>query len=266
MKRIDEMIKATTIFLLAFVCTATSAFADSAPPKADPRIQHFAYDADNVYKLDLYLKSVAAVQFSETEDVQSILIGDSASWEVVKLNSGNVISIKPITSSATTNMTVYTNNHVYTFELHCLGELGADAAETPPFRAIFTYPQEAKPTKPVTERVVAAHLDFDYLVSGQAAFRPLRVQDDGRHTTFTLPEGAPRPAIFKVAADHQEQLINSRTVGSRITVDGVNDFWVLRIGDQAVCVGRGNAVHPTSPTGARTEAKNASMEIAHGKE
>ncbi|MBY3517366.1 TrbG/VirB9 family P-type conjugative transfer protein, partial [Rhizobium laguerreae] len=54
----------------------------AAVPVSDPRIRHFAYNENNVYRLDLYLKSVTALQLSQSEEVESILIGDSASWEV----------------------------------------------------------------------------------------------------------------------------------------------------------------------------------------
>lgn len=212
------------------------------PVPTDPRIKRYAYNENTVYRLDLYLKSVNALQFSDSEEVQSILIGDSASWEVVKLKAGNVVSIKPIISPATTNMTIYTNRRVYSFELRSLGDFAAGVGEIPPFRSIFTYPAEVKP-KPVSSAPVVRQIDSNYLASGQAEFRPTGVQDDGHQTTFFLPDGAPRPAIFKVGPDRQEQLINSRTQGRRIVVDGTSDFWVLRIGDEMVCVGRTGATN-----------------------
>jgi type IV secretion system protein VirB9 len=236
--------------------TAPNVDPTPAAPKSDPRIKRYVYSENAVYRMDLYLKSVTALQFSDSEEVQTILIGDSASWEVVKLKSGNVVSIKPIIASATTNMTIYTNRHVYAFELHSLGEFAAGAGETPLFRSIFTYPEEATP-KPVNHVPVARQVNSDYLAAGDAEFRPRWVQDDGWQTSFFLADGAPRPAIFKVGPDRKEQLINSRTQGNRILVDGTSNFWVLRIGAQAVCVGRTSAVsmNPTFTKG--TEAPHA---------
>ena len=118
----------------------------------------------------------------------------------------------------------------------------------PLFRSIFTYPDEVKKresqgTAQVKAPVSARPVDSNYMVSGQAEFRPTWVQDDGKQTSFFLPESAPRPAIFKVGPDRTEQLINSRTAGDRIIVDGLSDYWVLRVGDEAVCIGRAGAVN-----------------------
>jgi type IV secretion system protein VirB9 len=82
----------------------------------------------------------------------------------------------------------------------------------------------------------------DYMVSGSAPFRPVAVADNALQTTFVLPKGAPRPAVFKVGLDRKERLVNSRTQNDRIVVDGISDYWVLRIGDEAVCVGRYGAI------------------------
>ncbi|MFB9951883.1 TrbG/VirB9 family P-type conjugative transfer protein [Rhizobium puerariae] len=237
------MLKRIAITLLA--CVSIAAVAEAANPapetRNDPRIRRYLYSENQVYKLDLYLKSVTAVQFADSEEVQSILIGDSASWEVVKLQSGNVVSIKPTIPSAATNMTIYTDKHVYAFELRSMNEYVAGGGEAPVFRSIFTYPQAARP-KAAAAAPKAERVDSNYMVSGKAAFRPIWVQDNGSQTSFFLPENAPRPAILKVGPKRTEELVNSRTIGNRVVVDGTSDFWVLRIGDETVCIGRGGAV------------------------
>jgi len=218
--------------------------AEQAPVgfKSDVRIKRYVYDENNVYKLNLYLKSVTALQFADGENVESILIGDSASWEVVKLKMGNVISLKPIINDALTNMTIYTDKRVYTFELISAGEIkaGMNAGADQAFRTVFTYPEEF--TAVDKSLVKGGPVNQNYMVSGQAPFRPLGVHDNTVQTTFLLPKGAPRPAVFKVGHDRQEKLVNSRTDGDRIIVDGTSDFWVMRIGDQMVCIGRAGAV------------------------
>lgn len=211
----------------------------NTPAAGDPRIRTFAYKENEVYRLDLFLRSVTALQFSASEEVQSILIGDSASWEVVKLKSGNVVSIKPIIAGASTNMTIYTDRRVYSFDLRSPGVLPPGAEASSLSRTVFTYPAEKEPK---AGTLPAAPITTDYMVAGKARFRPMRVQDDGRQTTFMMPPGAPRPAIFKVGFDRKEALVNSRTRGNLVIVDGLSDFWVLRIGDESVCIGRSGAV------------------------
>ncbi|KQU85462.1 conjugal transfer protein [Ensifer sp. Root31] len=249
-----------TILMISASLTSMVEAAGPAPEiKRDPRIQHYRYSENQVYKLNLYLKSVTAVQFAANEEVQSILIGDSASWEVVKLKSGNVVSIKPTIPSAATNMTIYTNSRVYAFELRSLNEYQVGTGELPVFRSIFTY---AAPTKAKANPVPRAErINSNYMVSGQAAFRPIWVQDNGKQTSFFLPENAPRPAILKVGAKGTEELINSRTLGSRVVVDGISEFWVLRIGEETVCIGKQEAIKPRpSLFGLATK-----QEVAHAR-
>lgn len=227
------------------------ALAEQAPVgfKSDIRIKRYVYDENNVYKLNLYLKSVTALQFADGENVESILIGDSASWEVVKLKMGNVISLKPIIDEALTNMTIYTDRRVYTFELISAGEIkpGMKAGADQAFRTVFTYPEEF--TAVDKSLVKGGPVNQNYMVSGQTPFRPIAVHDNTLQTTFVLPKGGQRPAVFKVGHDRQEKLVNSRTDGNRIIVDGTSDFWVMRIGDEMVCIGRAGAIQMAQATG-----------------
>lgn len=245
-----------TLLLLASSYVQTQAAQDPVGFQSDVRIKKFVYDENNVYNLSLYLKSVTAIQFAPDEVVRSILIGDSASWEVVKLQSGNVISIKPIIDAAVTNMTVYTDQRVYTFQLRSVGLMKAgSAAQT--FRTIFSYPETADAASAEAAELQemkyrpSGPVNTDYLVSGRAEFRPVAVADNTLQTVFELPSGSPRPAVFKVGADKRERLINSRTDGRRMIVDGVSSYWVLRIGDETVCVGKAEAVRSRGFIGGR---------------
>ncbi|MCP3477815.1 TrbG/VirB9 family P-type conjugative transfer protein (plasmid) [Bradyrhizobium sp. CCGUVB1N3] len=218
--------------------------AEQSPKAAasDWRIKRYVYDENNVYKLDLYLKSITAIQFAQGEIIESILVGDSASWEVVKLKVGNVMSVKPIIDKALTNMTVYTDRRIYTFELRTVGEIkaGMQAGAHQAFRTTFAYPDENKALHEGAGRGLP--INEGYAASGDARFRPLAVTDNTLQTTFILPSGAPRPAVFMIGHDRQEKLVNSRTDGDRIVVDGISEFWVMRIGDETVCVAKASAV------------------------
>jgi type IV secretion system protein VirB9 len=239
------MLKSFIYSLAITGLTLMPALAEQNPvgQHSDVRIKKYVYDENNVYNLNLYLKTVTAIQLAPDELVQSILIGDSASWEVVKLKSGNVVSIKPIIDQALTNMTVYTDQRVYTFQLRSVGSItaGAKHGAGQSFRTSFTYP-----AKDVDKyKVVSGPINSDYLVSGKSNFRPISVSDNEHQTTFDLMPGAQRPAVFKVGSDGKERLINSRTEGNRMIVDGISDFWVMRIGDDVVCVGKARAIQPS---------------------
>jgi type IV secretion system protein VirB9 len=239
------MLKKLVCALLITTFTAAPVLAEQDPvgQKADVRIKKYVYDENNVYNLDLFLKSVTAIQFSADEVIQSILIGDSASWEVVKLRAGNVISIKPVLDDALTNMTVYTDQRVYSFELRAVGEMvsGSRQGAGQSFRAVFSYPESADKGSDV---FTPGPKNADYLVTGPRTFRPTAIYDNGYQTTFVLAKGSPRPAIFKVGEKGKEKLVNSRTDGDKITVDGTADYWVMRIGDDRICAARTDAVKP----------------------
>ncbi|CDX20947.1 putative conjugative DNA transfer protein [Mesorhizobium plurifarium] len=243
------MRRAIYIILTFVVVSVKPAVAEQSPVgyASDARIKHYVYDERNVYKLNLYMKSITAIQFAEGENVESILIGDSASWEVIKLKRGNVISVKPVIEKALTNMTVYTDQRVYTFEIRSVGQISAGmaAGADQAFRTVFSYPHELKTLG--NSRAAVAPASHSYLVSGHARFRPLAVTDNSLQTTFVLPKGATQPAIFKVGHDREEKLVNSRSKDDRIIVDGTSDYWVMRIGNDTVCVGKASAVHSEKP-------------------
>ncbi|MEO1749014.1 MAG: TrbG/VirB9 family P-type conjugative transfer protein, partial [Pseudomonadota bacterium] len=132
------------------------------------------------------------------------------------------------------------------------------------FRIVFTYPGDEKDDDQVAESTefVGGPINYNYRVAGRARFRPVEIRDDLYRTYFVLPAGAPRPAVFRVGPRGTEKLVNSRTDGQRIIVDGTSDFWVLRIGDEYICVAQGKAPATATvapPTPLASDLKVASL-------
>jgi type IV secretion system protein VirB9 len=221
--------------------TTSLAVAEQKPVtvEVDTRIKKFDYDENNVYKLDVYLKAITTVEFADGEQVQSILVGDSASWEIVRLQSGNVLSVKPTIPNALTNMTVFTDQRVYTFELRSVGTIlpGQLSPMSQTYRTAFTYPEEKK-----EDGFATSPKNYDYFSAGESKFNPVSVYDNGKQTFFEFPENSPKPAIFKTGQKGGESLVNMRTKDNFVIVDAVNDYWTIRIGDEYICVGAGSAV------------------------
>ena len=202
---------------------------------ADGRIKRFVYNEHTVYRLDTHTNFISTVQFGSGETVESIQVGDSASWQIVRLKRGDVISIKPLNSDAVTNMTVYTDRRVYTFELRAKrGRAGAHSHQN--YRTTFAYP-----TPVVNEFAGAgrAHRNHDYHVAGEAEFAPIEVYDDGRQTYFLFPPGTERPALFSVGRFGKESIVNVRSVGDRLIADGVHRQWTVRLDGEGVCIASG---------------------------
>ncbi|MDD9908687.1 MAG: TrbG/VirB9 family P-type conjugative transfer protein [Ahrensia sp.] len=227
------------------VATTIPAIAEQRPVPlpADGRIKQFVYNENTVYRLDMHTNFISTVQFGKGEVVESIQVGDSASWQIIRLKRGDVISIKPLNQDAVTNMTVYTDRRVYSFELRAhRGRAGHRQNHN--FRTTFRYP-----TGVVSEYHSASTSNggknFDYWVAGEAAFSPIEVYDNGKQTFFRFPNDAPLPGIFRVGKAGREYIVNSRTAGRTIIADGVHKNWTVRIGSDAICVSNGPS--PTDP-------------------
>ena len=135
--------------------------------------------------------------------------------------SGNVLAVKPLIDEARTNMTVYTSQNTYTFELRpsrsrrLLDPQLPDRFSIPRTRA----GQGGEPT----DRPGAAARPELLRGGPEGRFRPVAVYDDGRRTTFEFPADEPRPAIFRVDEQGRESIINVRETETGAVVTGTSD-------------------------------------------
>ena len=211
---------------------------------------------------------MTSIEFSPEETIQTIIIGDSESWEVVKLRNGHVVSIKPIFDGVLTNMTVYTDQRVYTFELASDGNIskGNKPGTSQTFRIAFDYPQDREAAKKqVEEERLTGPVSTDYVASGHAPFRPYQVRDDTWRTYFVLPPNTPRPVIYRVGPRGEEQLVNSRTRDNLVIVDGTSDVWVMRLGNSHVCIARASAVDGVARFNAKQDSKTVARALSGNK-
>lgn len=229
-----------TLVLITLGSAPVLADQKPVPLPADARIKQFVYNENTVYRLDMHTNFISTVQFGKNEVVESIQVGDSASWQIIRLKRGDVISIKPLNSDAVTNMTVYTDRRVYSFELRA-HRGSAGHRQNHNFRTTFKYPT-AVVSEFGTATTSRSSRNFDYFVAGSAPFKPVEVYDNGKQTIFTFPENGPLPGIFRVGKGGKEYIVNSRTAGNQIIVDGVHKEWTVRIGEEAICVSNGPRV------------------------
>ena len=242
---------AGSLVALSLLAAVPAASAETRPRSvgADPRIKQYTYAETTVYRLDLALKFITSVEFASGEMIDSVLMGDSESWQVTRLQSGNVLAVKPLIAGARTNMTVYTSQNTYTFELRAVPMQAGSSSLN--YRIGFRYP--ARERAKVANRQVEQARPRDpnyYIAGGAAAFRPVAVYDDGRRTTFEFPTDAPRPAIFRVDEQGRESIINVRETATGAVVTGTSDRWTLRIGDEELCIAHSRVIK-TVPGGRR---------------
>ena len=220
--------------LSAALALAAPAAAElvSRPGANDARIRVVDWRENDVVRLETALKHVTAVEFGRGERIASILAGDSASFQIVALQSGDVVSVKPLVEGARTNLVIYTTKRRYAFDLRAVA-----GSRRLAHRIIFQYPD---PDPAAAFLPAALEGSRDYHAAGEAAFRPVEAWDDGVNTFLRFDPAAPRPAIFAADAEGLEYATNSVQIDATLVqIEGVSPRLVLRLGAETVAIWRG---------------------------
>lgn len=214
------------------------------PGKVDARIRTAFYEADQVYRLYGYVGYHIDLVFGEGESFVGLSAGDPEA--LIYSAHGNVLTLRPKAAIVHTNLTVTTSRHRYYFEY--------SATSLPPDRTVdevmyavrFTYPpvpvSAGGPTP--AERVDAAlegaeharALNVDYWYCGSPALRPIAASDDGVQTRLTFGARSELPAIFVLADDGSESLINFSINEGDVVIQRVAQRFVLRRGKLTGCI------------------------------
>jgi type IV secretion system protein VirB9 len=205
---------------------------------------------------------VCAIELQAGEHLESQpQIGDSRRWEITPVLSGSgldetpLLIVKPIEAGLETNLIVSTDRRTYVFRLvsdptRYVSRLafqypGEDAAKWAAFQArqdaakrdaAAVAEQAHEKDKragvvPLAENALD-NLYFDYKLSGDAAYRPQQVFDDGQHTYLIYPnDGRFRelPTLL-IQVNGKSELVNFRVDGSRYIVDRLFDKAILVVG------------------------------------
>ncbi|MBL8368422.1 MAG: P-type conjugative transfer protein TrbG, partial [Candidatus Accumulibacter sp.] len=189
---------------------------------------------------------VCDVALQPGEQVNSINLGDTARWTVEPAITGSGggevqhLIIKPLDVGLETSLVVTTNRRTYHFRLR------SHRTRYMP-QVSFTYPEDAMAkweaiktregrdrrdnTLPQTGEYLG-NLSFDYEVSGSAAWKPLRVYNDGSKTIIQMPSTMAQgeaPTLLVVRkdgglfSDDETVMVNYRVQGNRYIVDAVFD-------------------------------------------
>ncbi|MDR7127243.1 TrbG/VirB9 family P-type conjugative transfer protein [Pseudotabrizicola sp. 4114] len=216
--------------------TALPALSETAPRPGshDARVTYATWQEGQVYRINTRLRNVTLVELGTGEQIQSIAIGDLESFKIDKLERANLFIIKPVVAGATTNLTVETQRNIYFLQV-AEGERG-----TPNYSVKFTVPGSTRAAVTGAGTDIPASLPMSYRIMKKGktlpTFAPVSISDDGRKTTFVIPPDAPMPTIFRADAKGQEYSANSSVRGTTITVSTRSERWVLRYGEEYVCV------------------------------
>lgn len=236
------------IILLSFILISVfSAYAirESRPTAIDSRIRVIVYSPDDVFKFTGYYGYQASIELSQGEEVASISMGDTTSWQIVP--SGSRIFLKPIESDATTNMTLITNKRTYFFELYA--EEAEDIRDpNMVFNVRFLYPdeEEGDSIRSFTREVSGPDLNrpekynFHYSISGHEDIAPIKVFDDGEFTYLQFRDkNSEIPSIFAVDEELRESMVNYRLnleMGNTVVIEQVFKKLSIRSGKKIACL------------------------------
>lgn len=245
---------------LALALLATPAMAQ----ENDPRLVERLYDPTEVVRIEGKTKVQATIMFGEGEAIENVAIGDSTAWQVTPNKRANLLFVKPLSTTANTNMTVVTNRHTYLFDLV------ANPRARPLYVLRFTYP-EVPEEEPAEQPMMAegpnaiemaaatdpyavtdpAQLNFDWASEGDRKLLPERTYDDGTATFLTWEADRPVPAILIKDFEGTEGPVNYTVRGDTIVVEGVPREIILRSGrNEAVLT---NQAPPRSASPSRSQ-------------
>ena len=197
----------------------------------DPRIRTIFYDPDRVVRLDAYAGYQMMIQFGADERVENVAIGDGSGWQVTPNKDASLIFLKPLETAARTNMTVVTDHRSYLFELDAHGAGAArEGALTYVVRFTYPPPPAVAAVTPPAAPAPPERRNTAYTYTGSRELLPSIVFDDGRFTYFKWPAETPTPAVFAVAPDGQESLINYTWRDGYEAVEQVAPRFMLRDG------------------------------------
>jgi len=220
------------------------------PGSADARVKTITYHDTDVYRLTAHYGFSTVIEFNPSENIETISLGDSAAWQTIKPGRGNLLFIKPLEQNASTNMTVITNERIYTFELTAKSAQSHRSKHLS-FRIKFIYPElidmelanigksknngfNPKKFKPTS--VAPENWNLKYSYSGSKSLRPVRAFDDGIFTYLQFSKTGKTPAVFSVDKDGNESIVNYSMRGKYLVVESLSRQFTLRDGDYVTCI------------------------------
>lgn len=263
--------------MLTCWCATVVAGLDPRSSATDDRVRVVPYSPTNVVQILMHTGIGTTVQFFPGEQYKDYASGAAEAFTIKAQGSGDKIVIKPTLAMADTNLTVFTNQRTYLFELKIRDPNKLSNGFTNNVRdgqltymLYFTYPEEesrianrqyqqnlAKQEQEKarqceqTGSINPAELNFSYRMSGSRAIAPLAVYDDGVFTYFTFDQRAKMPSVFGADANRNETTLNTRMEGTNVlVVEQLAQRFTLRLGDAVLTVmqGAGSASNSQAST------------------
>lgn len=227
----------------------THAQAQAEVLSADTRLVVFRFDPNLTYPVLARPGVVTHVQLHPGETLRALAVGDSVQWQVQQ--TGNNIFIKPVKADLFTSATVVTDKRTYQLTLRAGRSDGKwyqrisweypdlivfEAKEAARSVQVAEAERKEAASQTTNTRVPVENLNFGYEISGEAAFRPGQVFDDGRFTWLRLGRSQELPAFFIINDSGEAEIANYLMKGEFMMVQRLFHEGVLKLGRQEVRV------------------------------
>ena len=212
----------------------------------DSRVRQIVYAPDAVVRIQAQRGFATHIALDPHEQIQVVAPGDRDGWQVVANRGDHDVYLKPQLAAHDSNLEIRTDKRSYSFDLVVLPLKAKFGNDDEMYRVTFGYPEEAK-AQAHTEtdaELVAQRLGQQPVVRNTRYsmqvmphsddIAPTAAWDDGRFTYIRIPNNRRIPAIFRVADDGTESVVDRHMEDDVIVVHEVAKRFVLRLGDEVV--------------------------------
>lgn len=212
----------------------------------DSRVRQVIYRADDVVRVEAQRGFATHIALGPHEHIQVVAPGDRDGWQVVASKGDHDVYLKPQLAAHDSNLEIRTDRHSYSFDLVVLPLKSKFGNGRVMYRVTFVYLDElAKQAqgnsdvelvaKRLAQPVVVRNAQYSMQVMPNSDdIAPTAAWDDGRFTYLRIPKNRRMPAIFCVADDGTESVVDKHIDGDTIVVHEVAKRFVLRLAGEVV--------------------------------
>ncbi|MGU7811649.1 TrbG/VirB9 family P-type conjugative transfer protein [Burkholderia sp. AW49-1] len=212
----------------------------------DSRVRQVSYRADDVVRVEAQRGFATHIALGPHEHIQVVAPGDRDGWQVVANKGDHDVYLKPQLAAHDSNLEIRTDRHSYSFDLVVLPLKSKFGNRRVMYRVTFTYPDELemqtqgkvdveRVAKRLAQPAAVRNARYSMQVMPNAEdIAPTAAWDDGRFTYLRIPNNRRMPAIFRVADDGTQSVVDKHVDGDTIVVHEVAKRFVLRLAGEVV--------------------------------
>ncbi|MBN3786574.1 TrbG/VirB9 family P-type conjugative transfer protein [Burkholderia sp. Ac-20353] len=212
----------------------------------DSRVRQVIYRADEVVRIEAQRGFATHIALDPHEHIQVVAPGDRDGWQVVANKGDHDVYLKPQLAAHDSNLEIRTDRRSYSFDLVVLPLKSKFGNDRVMYRVSFVYPVELEKqahgesdavlvAKRLAQPPAVRNARYSMQVMPNSDdIAPIAAWDDGRFTYLHIPNNRRMPAIFRVADDGTESVVDKHIEGDTIVVHEVAKRFVLRLAGEVV--------------------------------